>query len=467
MTTKSNKPGDAATLRRQAEEKFAAKAGLPQKPDKPLSVEESQAALHELGVHQIELEMQNEELRRAQLELDTARERYFDLYDLAPVGYCTVSEEGLILESNLTMSELLGISKSVIVQSPLSRFIIKEDQDANYLHHKRLFAGDGKQDFDLRMLKTDGTVFWAHMAAVAAWDTEGTLVARVVLSDISKAKQTEEALSESQNRFSLFMEYLPASVFVKDHEGRALFTNRYMDESLGSSRWLGKTMFEVFPNEFGAKLLADDMNVMKSGYQRFEQSFSHLDGSLHIYDVSKFVITRPGQEPLLGGVALDITERKSAEDKQRASEEKWHRLFDISPVGISVLDDKRNITDFNSSLGKILGITGEGLRSGQYLKRKYLHRDGTPFLPAEFPSSRAIAEQTNIGPVEIGVVKEDGTVVWTEVTSAPLPDSECITITANMTERKQIALQLAESKALTDAVIENVPLMVFRLVHTW
>ena len=78
-----------------------------------------------------------------------------------------------------------GISKSVIVQSPLSRFIIKEDQDANYLHHKRLFAGDGKQDFDLRMLKTDGTVFWAHMAAVAAWDTEGTLVARVVLSDIS------------------------------------------------------------------------------------------------------------------------------------------------------------------------------------------------------------------------------------------------------------------------------------------
>ena len=701
MTTKSNKPGDAATLRRQAEEKFAAKAGLPQKPDKPLSVEESQAALHELGVHQIELEMQNEELRRAQLELDTARERYFDLYDLAPVGYCTVSEEGLILESNLTMSELLGISKSVIVQSPLSRFIIKEDQDANYLHHKRLFAGDGKQDFDLRMLKTDGTVFWAHMAAVAAWDTEGTLVARVVLSDISgvidarqrfessfrnnpalmaissipemkfldvnaaflttmgycredvigktsieldlfpdsvqqaklgeqlqrdghvedcelyvrhkngrlltglfsgvlinndgqqfmltvmlditdrkqaegklrkseerhrdiirtsmdgylrvdekgfirevnetycsmsgygtqellgmhisdlninetqeaslrrirelmkngesrfesrhrrkngspfeievsvqyhpseggyfivflhditRRKQAELALSESEHRFSSFMEHLPAIVFLKDSEGHALFVNKYMDDALGASQWLGKTMFEVFPNEFGAKLLADDMNVMKSGYQRFEQSFSHLDGSLHIYDVSKFVITRPGQEPLLGGVALDITERKSAEDKQRASEEKWHRLFDISPVGISVLDDKRNITDFNSSLGKILGITGEGLRSGQYLKRKYLHRDGTPFLPAEFPSSRAIAEQTNIGPVEIGVVKEDGTVVWTEVTSAPLPDSECITITANMTERKQIALQLAESKALTDAVIENVPLMVF------
>ena len=92
--------------------------------------------LHELRVHQIELEMQNEELRRAQAELDAARARYFDLYDLAPVGYCTLSEQGLILEANLTAATLLGVARGALVKQPFTRFILKEDQDIYYLHRK-------------------------------------------------------------------------------------------------------------------------------------------------------------------------------------------------------------------------------------------------------------------------------------------------------------------------------------------
>jgi CheY-like chemotaxis protein len=78
--------------------------------------------------------MQNEELRRAQAELDDARARYFDLYDLAPVGYCTLSEQGLILETNLTAVILLGVPRGALVKQPISRFILKEDHDIYYLH---------------------------------------------------------------------------------------------------------------------------------------------------------------------------------------------------------------------------------------------------------------------------------------------------------------------------------------------
>ena len=94
--------------------------------------------LHELRVHQIELEMQNEELRRTQAELEASRARYFDLYDLAPVGYFTLSEKGLILEANLTAATLLGVARGDLVKQPLPRFILPEDQDIYYLHRKQL-----------------------------------------------------------------------------------------------------------------------------------------------------------------------------------------------------------------------------------------------------------------------------------------------------------------------------------------
>jgi PAS domain-containing protein len=92
-------------LRRWAEKKANSDE---RKIRKTLSPEEARPVFHELRVHQIELEVQNDELRRAQAELEVARARYFDLYDLAPVGYCTVSEKGLILEANLTAATLLG-----------------------------------------------------------------------------------------------------------------------------------------------------------------------------------------------------------------------------------------------------------------------------------------------------------------------------------------------------------------------
>ena len=168
-------------LRRRAEEKIA------QSPLEKMELslpEETQRVLHELRVHQIELEMQNEELRASQSELEAAKTRYFDLYDLAPVGYCTISEEGLILEANLTALTLLGATRALLVNRPFSNFILKEDQDIYYLHRKQLSQASEPQSFDLRMLKIDGTVFWAHLAATVAQDSSGTTVCRVALIPI-------------------------------------------------------------------------------------------------------------------------------------------------------------------------------------------------------------------------------------------------------------------------------------------
>ena len=117
MESHNDRRDQAAALRKQAEEKArAVKAGDidAQSPD------EARQLIHELRVHQIELEMQNEELRRAQVELDATRAKYFDLYDLAPVGYMTVSEKGLILEVNLTAANLLDMTRGALAKQPFS-----------------------------------------------------------------------------------------------------------------------------------------------------------------------------------------------------------------------------------------------------------------------------------------------------------------------------------------------------------
>ncbi|MBI9109547.1 MAG: PAS domain-containing protein, partial [Spirochaetales bacterium] len=145
--------------------------------------------LHELRVHQIELEMQNEELRKIHLELDAARERYFDLYDLAPVGYFTISEKGLIIEANLMAADMLGVAKSALKKQLFTRFIFKEDQDAYYLHRKHLFESGEPQNCNLRMLKKGDVVFWADLSATVAQDEKGLPLCRAVISNITKRKQ--------------------------------------------------------------------------------------------------------------------------------------------------------------------------------------------------------------------------------------------------------------------------------------
>lgn len=166
-----------------------------------LSPEAGRQLLHELRVHQIELEMQNEELRRTQLELEAARARYFDLYDLAPVGYITLNEKGIILEANLTLVDLLGLTRQAVVQRPLTRFIFPADQDIFYQHRRQLFATGAPQICELRLLRANGDSFWAQLeAAIKSENGASEPACRIIISDIIIRKQAALALYESHSR---------------------------------------------------------------------------------------------------------------------------------------------------------------------------------------------------------------------------------------------------------------------------
>ncbi len=177
-------------LRRRAEEQYRLDCmdedGLPS----ALPVG-TQNLLHELRVHQIELEMQNEELRRSQSEIETVRARYFDLYDLAPVGYLTFSEKGLILEANFAAATMIGVVRSNLLKKPMSQFISPEDQNAYFLQRKKLLKSGEPAEWDMRMLHADGSSFWVHLHANLMLDGNY----QIAFSDISRRKQIDDVQS--------------------------------------------------------------------------------------------------------------------------------------------------------------------------------------------------------------------------------------------------------------------------------
>jgi PAS domain S-box-containing protein len=172
-----------------------------------LSPEAAQKVLHELRVHQIELELQNDELRRTQLELEESRSRYFELYDLAPVGYVTLSEEGLIERANLTVAGLLGVARGALVKAPWTRFIFPEDQDVYFKHRKLLYSTGAPRGCELRLLRSNGEVFWVRLDARVAEAHDGARVSRTVVSDITERKRADETLKASEARHRTLFEH--------------------------------------------------------------------------------------------------------------------------------------------------------------------------------------------------------------------------------------------------------------------
>jgi len=198
----------ARGLRQRAEDIVSRIEGGSPRDVAVMSLQETKEKLHELLVHQIELEMQNDELRRTRTELEDARARYQDLYDLAPVGYCTLSEAGLIRETNLTAARLLGVNRSALIGRPFSRLIVKENQDVHYLHRRRLIETGQPQAYVLQMMKGDGTTFWADITAITLLGGDGTPISRVALCDATLRRLKDEALRESQQRALALVEEL-------------------------------------------------------------------------------------------------------------------------------------------------------------------------------------------------------------------------------------------------------------------
>ena len=358
MKDNDSSPDDAAILRRRAED--IALKNAPRPPDiiDAMSPEEARLAMHELLVHQIELEMQNDELRRTQVELEAARARYFDLYDLAPLGYCTISVKGMILEANLTAATLIGVARSALVKQPISRFIHKDDQDIYYLHRKHLLETGAPQVCELRMLKDDGSIFWAHLAATAALAEGEKTLCRVIMRDITTRKQAEELLRENEQNYRTLANSGQALVWTAGTDKLCNyfntvwldFTGRTIDQEMGNGWAEGvhpddlQKCLDIYTGSFDRR----EKFSMEYRLRRRDGEFRWLlDDGCPRYDSRGEFIGYIGH-------CLDISEHKRAGEEKAKLESQFQQAQKMESVGRLAGGVAH---DFNNMLGVILGHT--------------------------------------------------------------------------------------------------------------
>jgi PAS domain S-box-containing protein len=313
MTKKNVSLKKQTNLRRQAEQIVQEKSPQLSENLDLLSPEEQQQLFYELRVHQTELEIQNESLRQTQENLESSKLRYFNLYDLAPVGYFTLNEEGLVLETNLTASNLLGVMTSALTKKLLTHFIFREDQDIYYHHRKQLFDTNAPQVCELRLVKKDNSLFWVRLESTLAQDSEnGDKLSYTVISDITERKLAEEKLYKNEKNFATILNMSREFILLTDLKGRILTANESLAQHLGTNleTLLQGYIYDFLPPDVVKKRKLQFKQVIKSGKPLYFE-----DGNLEKTFLNSLYPIFDSEEKITGLalIGMDISERKQVD----------------------------------------------------------------------------------------------------------------------------------------------------------
>jgi PAS domain S-box-containing protein len=471
MKNKEELSKETAELRRRAEEIAQAHADGSSKNPEDLTPEEIQNILDELRVHQVELKLQNEELRRVQDALEISRSRYFDLYDLAPVGYMTLSEEGIILETNLTAANLLGFSREELVDQPLSRFILKEDQDIYYQYKNTLNKTSKQQRCELRFTTQDGTILWISLISSVEVDPDGARYYHMGLNDITERVQAEEALRASEEKYRSLFNQSTEGVYFHDLKGRILDVNEMACAQSGYSKeaLLRLTVFDIQPSDNQLNLPKEEIIQMWHEWspgQRhvIEAEHQRKDGSVYPVEISTGVVRHEGENALLA-IVSDITERVQRDAALSESEERLNLAMAVKNEGIWDWDLTTNQADFDDRYYTMAGYQpGEFAKNLEAFKKRVHPEDIDDVMDT---AEQYISGQRSEFHVEFRFKHKNGSWIWIEGKGKIFEYTEdgqpkrFIGTHTDITERKEMEKSLSESEEKFRTLVDQAPLALF------
>lgn len=356
---------DDPHLGKQVDQLLSEYVSNPQSP-RP---EEVQRMVGELLLRQSELEAENCERRDAQKQLEAYRDRYVDLYDLAPLGYVTLDEEGYIQEINLAGARLLGGELAELVGYPFIDYVVTLDQAA-FLEHIRKCCGE-HQDVtsELGLITKDGRLVVAQLRSVPvkALEHEGTFC-KTAITDITARKWAEDELQKEHNLLRTLIDNLPDSIYIKDTQGRFVAANLATARIMGATRpsdLLGKSDYNFYPEEVAAEYFSDEQGLVRSGEPLVNKDEPHVDsqGNLRTVLTTKVPIKdNRGTVVGLVGISHDITERNEAEEALRREKAFADIVIDSIPGLFYVLDSQGRFTRWNHRMEELTGLTAGMLR---------------------------------------------------------------------------------------------------------
>jgi len=322
MSTQNKK--NSSDLRKKAEKKLE----LETIDIKKLSDDELRRLAYEFQVHQIELDLQNDNLQQTQVELEYSRDKYSSLYDFAPVGYFTISDKGIFLEANLTCATMLGIERSSLINKPLSKFIKREDNNKYYRYILHVFEKHEHKTVELMMVKKDGTEFYAQLECVVTQDEdENPKTCRAILTDITERKQVEERLRDSERRSRAWLENSPVCTKIVDldfnlqYMSSAGIKNLHVDDI---TPFYGKPYpFDFYPKSFRNVMSENMKRVVETGEIATQEApvVDKYGNELWFHSTIVPVNNNEGLIDYLMIVSIETTERNKVESELKTINE--------------------------------------------------------------------------------------------------------------------------------------------------
>ena len=330
---------------------------------------EIQMLMVDLQTHQAELEQQNEELRRAQVEIEASQSRYANLYDFAPMGYFTFDDKGMVVEANLTGANMLNIEKKWLVGSVFLRWVAPESLPAFHAHVRAVLNSGARQTCEIDLLPKGGPPFPAALDSAPVLDDEKKVHScRTTVTDITKRKQVEAALRESEERFRAIFEQAAVGVAQIDTStGRFIRVNQKYGDIVGlEPEELTATTFMAITHPADLQADLDNMQRLRQGLIRqfsLEKRYMRRDGSLVWVNLTVSPLWESGQPPNYHiAVVEDISERQQAEATLRESEKKLRLLAD--QLLTAQEDERKRISgELHDELGHALLTLKLDLRS--------------------------------------------------------------------------------------------------------
>lgn len=455
MVKRPNTPLSDAELHRLAEQRLRQAppvAGGAQAW--PANQEEARKLVHELQVHQIELEMQNAELIEARTQTEAALARYTDLYDFAPVGYFTLNPAGEIIEVNLTGARLLGRPRSEVTGRRFALFVTASSTAAFEALLARLFDDGAEGPFEATLeLVADAP----KLVRVEALASEDGRTGRAMVTDITQQQLAEQAL----RKFSRVIEQTASAIVITDIDGVIEYANPNFFESSGY---------------VADEVIGRQPKLLKSGHTS-EAEYRELwrtitdgsvwrgrfcnrrkDGSLYWESaIISPIRNSRGQVTHFAGINDDITARVEAEAALRDSEARFRRLFDLAPVPLVHVGRNGVVIDVNQRFVETFGYTHEQVPTvDTWWQLAYPDREYRQQVVSTWEAAVELAASTDadIEPKEYWVTCRSGN-IRTLVISGSLVGDSIIVIFFDVTERKQAELALAERDARHKAAIDT------------